>query len=77
MPIETTYRTFKDHLASVLDQVADDREIVIVQRKHGKNVAIVPAQELTSLIETAHLLRSPQNAERLLRALNRATRRFR
>ena len=30
---------------------------------------LVPADELSSLIETAHLLRSPKNAERLLQAL--------
>jgi antitoxin YefM len=29
---------------------------------------------LTSLLETAHLLRSPKNAQRLLAALQRATR---
>jgi antitoxin YefM len=35
-------------------------------------VALVAADELSSLLETAHLLRSPANAERLLRALSRA-----
>jgi antitoxin YefM len=38
-------------------------------------VALVPAAELAGLIETAHLLRSPRNARRLLTALNRAGRR--
>lgn len=75
MPVETTYTSLREHLASVLDQVADDREVVIVRRRNAKDVALVPAQELTSLMETAHLLRSPKNAERLLVALNRATRR--
>ena len=35
---------------------------------------MVPAEELASLLETAHLLRSPRNAQRLLAALQRATR---
>ena len=35
-------------------------------------MALVAAAELRSLMETAHLLRSPKNAERLLRALRRA-----
>jgi antitoxin YefM len=35
-------------------------------------VALVSAEELESLLETAHLMRSPKNAERLLRALARA-----
>ena len=38
---------------------------------------MVPADELMGLIETAHLLRSPKNAQRLLRALQRAARRKR
>ena len=35
-------------------------------------VALIAADELESLSETAHLLRSPANAERLLAALVRA-----
>jgi len=35
-------------------------------------VALIAADELSSLQETAHLLRSPVNAQRLLTALNRA-----
>ena len=35
-------------------------------------MALVAAAELRSLMETAHLLRSPKNTERLLRALRRA-----
>jgi len=34
---------------------------------------MIAADELTSLLETAHLLRSPKNAERLLAALTRAS----
>jgi len=49
-----------------------DREVVVVRRRKGGDVALVAADELEGLLETAHLLRSPANAERLLRALNRA-----
>lgn len=38
-------------------------------------MALIAAAELLSLLETAHLLRSPRNAARLLRALERARRR--
>lgn len=73
MPVETTYTSLRERLASVLDQVASDQEVVIVRRRGAKDVALVPAEELTSLMETAHLLRSPRNAQRLLAALKRAT----
>lgn len=69
---ETTYTNLRQNLASVLDRVINDREVVIVRRKGDKRVAMVPADELTGLMETAHLLRSPKNAKRLLRALRRA-----
>ncbi len=72
MPVETTYTSLRERLASVLKQVAEDHEVVIVRRKSAKDVALVPADELASLTETAHLLRSPRNARRLLRALRRA-----
>lgn len=71
--IETTYTNLRQSLASVLDRVANDHEVVIVRRKGDKTVAMVPADELAGLIETAHLLRSPKNARRLLTALRRAT----
>ena len=72
MAVETTYTSLRERLASVLKQVADDQEVVIVRRKGAKDVALVPAEELAGLMETAHLLRSPRNARRLLAALRRA-----
>jgi antitoxin YefM len=71
---ETTYTNLRQSLASVLDRVVNDREVVIVRRKGEQIVAIVPVGELAGLMETAHLLRSPKNAQRLLTALQRATR---
>jgi antitoxin YefM len=75
MPVETTYTHLREKLASVLDQVVEDREVVIVRRRGALDVALVPADELAGLMETAHLLRSPKNARRLLTALKRAERR--
>ena len=69
---ETTYTNLRQSLASVLDRVAEDREVVIIRRKGERTVALVPADELMGLMETAHLLRSPKNAQRLLSALRRA-----
>jgi antitoxin YefM len=74
MPTETTYTALRENLASVLDRVVDDQETVIVRRKGGKDVALIPATELAGLEETAHLLRSPNNAKRLLGAIRDAKR---
>ncbi len=73
MAIETTYTSLRENLADFLNRVTDDREVVIVKRRSGqRDVAIIAADELSSLMETAYLLRSPKNAERLLGALRRA-----
>ena len=72
MPVETTYTSLRERLASVLDQVANDHEVVIVRRRGAKDVALIPADELAGLLETAHLLRSPRNAQRLMAALSKA-----
>jgi len=48
--------------------VADTREPYIIERRNGENVALISEAELSSLLETAHLLRSPRNAQRLASA---------
>ena len=72
MPVETTYTQLRENLASILDRVTNDQEVVIVRRRGAEDVALIPAAELASMLETSYLLRSPKNAERLLRALRRA-----
>jgi len=72
--VETTYTSLREHLASMMDRVVNDREVVIVHRRRGQKVAMIPADELAGLLETAHLLRSPKNAERLMKALESAKR---
>ena len=72
MTIETTYSQAREQFKTLMDRAVDDREVVVVRRRSGGAVAMIAADELQSLMETAHLLRSPRNAERLLAALARA-----
>jgi antitoxin YefM len=72
MPIQTTYTQARANLAALWDRVTENREVVIVERRGAEPVALISADELEGLMETAYLLRSPRNAERLLRALIRA-----
>jgi antitoxin YefM len=72
MPTETTYTHARAHLAALCDQVASSHEPVIIHRRGAEDVALVNAAELRSLTETAHLLRSPKNAQRLITAIVRA-----
>ncbi|NEO43117.1 MAG: prevent-host-death protein [Moorea sp. SIO4A3] len=66
---ETTYSQARANLASILDQVYDQREIMVIKRGNQKNVALIGEDELSSILETIYLLRSPENAKRLFRAL--------
>jgi antitoxin YefM len=72
MTIQTTYTQARANLAKLLDQAVADREVIIIERRGADPVALVAAEELSGLLETAHLLRSPTNAQRLLAALVRA-----
>ena len=72
MATETTYTRARATLAALCDQVASTREPVVIRRRGAPDVALISAEELASLMETAHLLRSPKNTRRLLMALARA-----
>ena len=72
MTIHTTYSALRAQLAAFWDRVAENNEVVIIERRGHRPLALIPADELASIEETAHLLRSPANAERLLAAYRRA-----
>jgi antitoxin YefM len=70
--IEISDRKARAQLAKLMDEVAENRETVVIRGRKREAVAMIAASELSSLAETAYLLRSPRNAERLLAALVRA-----
>ena len=72
MPIQTTYSNARETLADLWREVEENGEIVIINRRGHEDVALISAAELGSVLETAHLLRSPANARRLLTSLQRA-----
>jgi antitoxin YefM len=74
MTIQTQFTQANAKLADLLNEATHNREVVIIQREGEEDVALIAADELTGLLETAHLLRSPANAERLLTTLARVRR---
>ncbi len=72
MTIQTTYTQARENLAKLMDQATLNREVIVIQRRGEEDVALIAASELESLTESAYLLRSPKNAQRLLTALGRA-----
>ncbi|GAB5562240.1 MAG: type II toxin-antitoxin system prevent-host-death family antitoxin [Synoicihabitans sp.] len=67
----TSYTEARDKLASFWDETVSTREPVVLDRRGHESVVMVPLDEWRSMEETAHLLRSPANAQRLLGALKR------
>jgi len=65
-----TYSESRARYAETLDSVVNDREEVIITRAGHDPVVIVSLDEYQSLRETAHLLRSPANARRLLDSID-------
>lgn len=66
-----SYTEARDRLAGVWDEAIATREPVTLERRGHESVVLVAAGEWQGLLETAHLLRSPANARRLLGALQR------
>ena len=64
-----TYTAARENLASTMDQVCEDRAPVIITRNRDQSVVMMSLSEFEQLEETAHLLRSPANAQRLLAAI--------
>ncbi|SNQ49496.1 antitoxin of the YoeB-YefM toxin-antitoxin system [Frankia canadensis] len=66
-----TYSESRARYAETLDRVVQDREEVVITRAGHEPVVIVSLDDYQSLKETAYLLRSPENARRLLTAIDR------
>ena len=67
--MEASYTETQNNFAQYWDKVVDEREPLTIHRRGAEDLVLLPADELSSLQETAHLLRSPKNAQRLLAAL--------
>lgn len=69
MSLEVSYSEARSNLASLMDQVIDDCEIVVIKRRGRSSVSMIDSDELASLMETEYLFRSPKNAARLNKAI--------
>lgn len=72
MSTQVSYKQAQANLDELCNQVVENRNVVIVEREGGKNVALIAADELSSMEETLYLLNSPANAVRLYAALEQA-----
>ncbi len=59
------YSTARENLLKTMERVCDDHEPVIITRKNARSVVMMSLEDYNAIQETAYLLRSPANAERL------------
>ncbi len=64
-----TYSATRANLARIMDKVNDDHTPVLVTRQNGQPVVMISLADYNAMEETAYLLRSPANAERLMRSI--------
>jgi len=67
-----SYSAFRSQLASTLDKVNDDHKPIIITRQNGKPAVVISLEDFHAYEETAYLMASPKNAERLNQAINEA-----
>ncbi len=65
-----SYSAFRNHLAKTLDKVNEDHTPVIITRQNGKPAVVISLEDFKSYEETAHLMASSKNAERLNQAIS-------
>ena len=63
------YSAFRSQLASTLDKVNDDHKPIIITRQNGKPAVVISLEDFQAYEETAYLMASPKNAERLNQAI--------
>jgi antitoxin YefM len=64
-----SYSAFRTRLASTLDKVNDDHKPVLITRQNGKPAVVMSLEDFQAYEETAYLMASPKNGERLNQAI--------
>nr|MBS0037938.1 type II toxin-antitoxin system prevent-host-death family antitoxin [Saprospiraceae bacterium] len=65
----TTLTQFRQHMKSYFDKVFNMGKPLFISRPKGQDMVVISKSEYDSMQETLHLLRSPKNAQRLLKAV--------
>ncbi len=64
-----TYAAARNTLGKTMEKVCDNHEPVMIIREPKQAVVMMSLEDYQSLEETAYLLRSPNNAKRLLESI--------
>lgn len=64
------YSEARKNLASIMDSICDERDIVVITRRKARPVVMMSLDDYNSIEETGYLLRSPANAQRLVESID-------
>ncbi|MBN4069113.1 type II toxin-antitoxin system prevent-host-death family antitoxin [Beggiatoa alba] len=64
-----SYSAFRSRLAGTLDKVNNDHKPILITRQNGKPAVVISLEDFQAYEETAYLMASPKNAERLNQAI--------
>ncbi len=59
----------RNNLKSVLDQVTDDVDYTVISRRDSEDAIVMSLDTFNSLMETFHLLKTPENAKHLSQSI--------
>lgn len=65
-----TYSAARADLAATMDKVCRDHDPVIITKKRESTVVMISLEDYEAMEETAYLMRSPKNAERLMKSID-------
>ena len=64
-----SYTNARSNLAKTMKKVCEDHDPVIITRRNESSVVMMSLEDFQALEETAYILRSPNNARRLLESI--------
>jgi antitoxin YefM len=67
-----SYSSVRKELATIMDQVCEDHNPLIITRRNAKSVVMMSLEDYNAIEETAYLLKSPNNAARLRESIAQA-----
>ena len=65
-----SYSEARNSLKSVLDNVTNDVDVTVINRRDAENAVIMSLTHYNSLMETLHLMQSPTNAAHLAQSIS-------
>lgn len=67
-----SYTSARNNFKDAMNRVCDDHTPIVITRQNERPVVMMSLEDYNAMEETAYLLRSPANAQRLMRSLKEA-----